>query len=374
MIRPSGTVPPPEATIGSARPARPRAELALDVIGAGILAGLAATTVLASRGDRSTVLALLGGSVAVLVAGRVVGAVHRAILPGVVVVIGAYAAIGAGADLIGTVPPGGPFTYENGAGAFFVQVAFAGAMVAAAARRTPWVVAGAVASIASTAVAVRVSPAAASALLLGILGLPALVRPHWARPAVAVAGCLFLAMLMSTIVLGATYREGVAVRGAQEALRRVVTERRVALWHDSLRIMAEYPGGIGPGRFTQMPPRLLRDRDAHWAHNGFLHLGVELGWGGLIFSALLFLWGFARLLVVPTPEAFVAIGAASLAAFGIHASVDPLMHVPAVPLAAAALAGAAQSTQRWTRASGRAGPGVESAIHPVDDPTRPEPG
>lgn len=297
-------------------------------------------------------------------------------MPAVVVVVGAYVAIDAGADLIGTVPSGGPFVHESAAGAFFVQVAFAGAMVAAASRRTPLVVAGVIAAIASGYVVTQVSTAAALALCLGLLGVPALLRPRWARPGTLVAGCLFLTVLMTTIVLGATYREEDTARGLQGALRTVLTERRVTLWHDSLRIIAEYPGGIGPGRFTQMPPRLLRDRDARWAHNGFLQQGVELGWAGLIFTGLLFLWGFARLLVVPVPDVLVALGAASLVAFGIQSSVDPVMHSPAVPLAAAALVGAAQAARRQKLGDGSAGPGeegVEGGAHPAEGARRPQP-
>jgi hypothetical protein len=58
---------------------------------------------------------------------------------------------------------------------------------------------------------------------------------------------------------------------------------------------------------------------------------------------LVFVWGFARLWVHPAPDVMVALGAASLAALGLHACVDYVLHFPAVPLTAAALVGTAQA-------------------------------
>jgi len=175
--------------------------------------------------------------------------------------------------------------------------------------------------------------------------LPVTVRPRWAPAAVMVCALLFLTVLAATIGLGATYGEGDRAGGLEGSLRSVLTERRVALWHAALEILAEEPGGVGPGRFDNVPPRLLPE-GARWADNDFLQQGAELGWAGLILTVLLFLWGFARLLVHPSPDAYVVLGAAALAALGIRASVDHLLHVPAAPIAVAALVGAAQASRR----------------------------
>ena len=123
---------------------------------------------------------------------------------------------------------------------------------------------------------------------------------------------------------------------------RALDVRRVVLWHQSLRIIGRRPGGVGPGRFAEVDHAAQRDADVRWAHNEFLQEGVELGWAGLALLVLVFGWGFARLWVLPAPDIVTALGAASLAALGIHASVDHVLHFPAIPLTAAALVGTAQ--------------------------------
>ena len=54
----------------------------------------------------------------------------------------------------------------------------------------------------------------------------------------------------------------------------------------------------------------------------------------------MFVWGFGRLWSVRAVDAFTALSAASLAALGIHGTIDYVMHFPAVPIMAAALVGA----------------------------------
>jgi hypothetical protein len=71
---------------------------------------------------------------------------------------------------------------------------------------------------------------------------------------------------------------------------------------------------------------------------------VELGWAGFFLTVLLFVWAFVRLWMHPEPDVYVALGAAAVAVLGIHASVDYILHFPAVPLVAAALLGTAQAT------------------------------
>jgi O-antigen ligase len=149
---------------------------------------------------------------------------------------------------------------------------------------------------------------------------------------------LFVGVLASTVLLGVGYRSG-----ADGPVVDALSERRLELWHESVQILLNQPFGVGPGRFKDVSPTARRDADARWAHNEFLQQGVELGWIGLVLTVLFFIWGFARSWVVPDPDIVVALGAASLAALGIHACVDYVIHFPAVPLAAAAILGSAQS-------------------------------
>jgi hypothetical protein len=60
----------------------------------------------------------------------------------------------------------------------------------------------------------------------------------------------------------------------------------------------------------------------------------------LLLLAGLFAWGFARLGLLGAPDAPAIVAAGALAALGIHACVDYVLHFPALPLAAAALFGA----------------------------------
>jgi len=103
--------------------------------------------------------------------------------------------------------------------------------------------------------------------------------------------------------------------------------------------------GVGPGRFADASPTASRDPDLRWAHNEFLQSGAESGLPGFVLSVLLFLWGFGALWANAghaANEGFAtALGAAALATLGAHASVDYVLHFPAVALAGGALVGSA---------------------------------
>ena len=313
---------------------------AIDSVGALLLAlsvGAVALSAATNGGAAGPVLTLILGSAAALVLGRILGRIHRMLVPAAVVVaaIAVAAALG---PVVGGGPLGGPFGYRNATGAFYVQAAIAALMVAVAARRT-WLRALAVVAAVPLAVVAAVDSWAAGVGLLTVaVALLGLAGARWVRVSIVLAGALVGLMLAGTVVLGATYQPG-----DDGPFVRALTERRVVLWHESLTIMAAHPGGVGPGRFKDVDPTAMRDPDASWAHNEFLQQGVELGWAGLALLVLVFVWGFARLLVHPSPDVVVALGAASLAALGIHACVDYVLHFPAVPLSAAALVGAAQA-------------------------------
>jgi hypothetical protein len=66
---------------------------------------------------------------------------------------------------------------------------------------------------------------------------------------------------------------------------------------------------------------------------------------------LLFLWAFARLWLHPTPDAYVVLGAVSLAVLGIAACATHVLHVPLVPILTGALVGSAQSIARDIRSA-----------------------
>lgn len=290
----------------------------------------------AQGGAAGPVVTLLLATAGVVVVGRLVGRLHRALVPAAVAIVAVALALTSG--VLDPGPLGGPFGYRNATGAFYAQAAVAALMVAAAIRWWPLRLVAIGAAAWFAAVAATLSAAAAAALLLVAVALVALGGSRAARGSVVAVALIFVIVLAGTVALGAGYRPG-----ANGVFVRALTERRLALWHESLVLIADHPGGVGPGRFQDVAPTALRDRDARWAHNEFLQQGVELGWAGIVLVVLLFLWGFARLWAHPAPDLFVALGAVSLAALGIHASVDYVLHFPAVPLAAVALVGAAQA-------------------------------
>lgn len=305
----SGGILPLEATIGSRRTFRLPLHAWADIVGVALLLLLVAVTVAASRGDRSGLITLLLASGGALVVGRGLGTIRRALVPAAVMAAATVVAIGA---LVG----GDPFGFEGATSAVLAQGAIAGALLA----------------------------------------VPVVAGSRWARPAVVLCALVFLIVLSTTISLGAIYREGDGATGLEGELRSVLTEHRVALWHSALEILTEDPGGVGPGRFDDAQPKFLPEGDVRWAENDFLQQGAELGWAGLVLTVLLFLWGFARSLVHPAPDATVALGAVALAALGIHACVSHVLHVPAVPLVAALLIGSTQAVRARGTGPGLSGP------------------
>lgn len=278
-----------------------------DLVGLALLLALCGVTLAASRGDRSRVLLLLLGVATALAAGRVLGSVHRAVVPAVVVVVAISVAIGAASS----AGRGALLGYDAAVVTLALIGATAAAMLAVGSIRFRW----------STVVA-----------------------PRWPRTAIAAAAVVFVAVLATTIALGATYRE------EPEAVR-VIPEDRVALWHAALEILSERPAGVGPGRFDDVPPRFLPEGEVRWAEHDVLQQGAELGWAGLILTVLLFLWGFARLWLHPAPDAYVVLGALALAVLGIAACVTHVLHVPIVLLVTAALVGSAQAISNRSRAT-----------------------
>lgn len=294
--------------------------------------------------------ALLLASTAAFVFGRLAALASPSLVPGVVVGGAALVAVTA-PDVLSGANLGGPLGYANANGAFFLQAAMAGLMLAAASRASPVRVLGL-----SAAAAFGVVPFAAksvtSAALLILLPLVAILARALAgaRVAVAVCGAMFIVALGATIVLGSTYtandRSGLVDRIVDSSL----DERRAALWHEALVMVREYPAtGVGLGGFQVLSPTARLDRDARWAHNTFLQQGAETGLLGLILLTLLFLWGFASLGLTGKQEMVSVVGAVVAAALGIHACVDYILHFPAVPITAAALVGAACSRRQLVR-------------------------
>jgi O-antigen ligase len=178
-----------------------------------------------------------------------------------------------------------------------------------------------------------------------LLLLPAvalvLPRPAAVRIGLAAFAGLIVVALVATVVLGVTSSGAARSPGSLTRVGSALRRNRLLLWHDALTLMAAHPlVGIGPERFQFTSPTARSDSDLRWAHNGFLQQGAEQGVTGLLLLLLLFLWTLLRLGSVPHPDRAVALAGAAVAALGIQACVDYVLHFTALPVVAAALAGA----------------------------------
>jgi len=292
-----------------------------DLVGFAIVAGLLVVALGASRGDRSTFITLLAGCVASWVAGRLLSAGWPLAVPIAV-------AVAAVAFAIVAAVAGGAIA--SAPGAALTQAAVACAIVAARASGR-----GALAAVVAGAVLLGVAAPASGIAGLSVaavlLAAPALLRPAWTRTAVVCIAVVFVAALAASVTA--------AAGGRSATFAGAFGDVRLERWHAAWTIMVERPGGVGPGRFDNVPPRFLPDGGARHADHDFLEQGAELGWIGFALTAALFVWGFATLLPIADGSPAVAFAAASVGALGLHALFEPVLHVAAVPVLAAALLG-----------------------------------
>ncbi|MDQ3958043.1 MAG: O-antigen ligase family protein, partial [Actinomycetota bacterium] len=236
------------------------------------------------------------------------------------------------------------FGYANAKAAFFLQAAVAALICRELSEgetaRSAWAVAACVAAV--VPVASRSTTGMALLLLPAVvLAAPQLrISRRTLVPGMAVA---FAAVLAGTVLIGLTNPPGKPA-GPGRSYLGVIDQRRADLWRDALSLMEAHPlAGVGPGRFDQTSPVAMSDRDTRWAHNGFLQQGAETGIVGLLLLLNIFFWAFVRLYKDEGRSALLGLGAASLAALAIHASVDYVFHFPAIPVATALLVGSVAS-------------------------------
>lgn len=314
-----------------------------DALGLALAAGAAAWTLVAARSAEAAlpVVGLIAASAVAFAVARLATSVRPWVVPAGIALFAALLAARAGRGTIDRHPLSGPLGYSNADSALFVQAAIAAVILAwVLPRRGQRMLAAAGAVAFASLPLFKDSMAAFSLLSLVGLGLlpGTAIR---ARAVVSTCGALFVAALVITAILGATYRTHEGGRLVGPAVNAGLSELRLRLWHDAVVLVREHPVmGVGPGRFAAVSPTAQANRDARRAHNEFLQQGAEQGIPGALLAAGLFLWGFARLRAA-RPDRFTVLAAVALAALGIQASIDYVLHFSAVPLTAAALLGAA---------------------------------
>ncbi len=284
---------------------------------------------------------LLACGLALLIV-RTIGPRSRLIVPAAALFAAVVVAARSRTGVLSTAPLSGPFEYVNADGAFYVQAAVAGLMLAASAELWLLRVAGGVAAAGFAILPFAIHAVAAAWLVVVLPGTALVLVPvlgaRGARAVVGLCGLLVLASLAITIGLGATYSPGANPNTVERAAVKAVDEHRLVLWNDAFAIMKDHlVAGVGARRYQVVSPIASHDPDSRWAHNEFLQQGAEGGVAGLALLALMFLWAFSRLWVVKSPDTITALSAAALAALGIHASIDYVIHFPMIPIVTASL-------------------------------------
>jgi O-antigen ligase len=305
-----------------------------------------------SGGTPPPEIALVVAVGAAFVVGTVSARAARWLAPTVVLGLALLLVITSPGDVFGNGAIQGPFGYANAKGSFFAVAALAALMVATAVPTRVGKLGAMGAAVLCAAVPFAIGSLAAG-VLAALLGPAALAMAAVDRTRVFAIGVGVLAAgaVAATVVLGALF-EPVGEHGSVErASAAVLSERRPALWHDALGLMADHPVfGVGPGRFQVTSRVALSDPDARWAHNEFVQQGAEQGVPGLILLAAGFAWGFGRL--AARPGRLAALGAASLGTLAVQGSIDYVMHFPAIPIAVALLVGAATAPRARARSTG----------------------
>jgi hypothetical protein len=157
------------------------------------------------------------------------------------------------------------------------------------------------------------------------------------------AGCLLGLAVAAALVAGTTWALAADVLpgGLARVLEGRLTEHRVALWQDALRLAGRNRGlGIGPGRFGELggtaPQTLSADGKPHSA---VLQLAAEQGPIGVCLVVAVFGWVLLALGRSPrsTPVALTA--GAALTALAACATVSNALSFTTVTVGAGLLAG-----------------------------------
>jgi O-antigen ligase len=247
-------------------------------------------------------------------------------------------------DVLYGGPLDSPLGYSNATAAFFVLATAAALMVGERQH-------GLRPAMTALAVAFATVPllngSTAGALLVLLLAAAPVAGAHraGARWVIGLGGLGVLAALVVVCSIGLSYSP--VQRGSSSAwgiIEATLSERRAAVWHDALVLLDHAPlYGVGPGRFSAESPTARSDRDVEAAHNALLQIGAETGWPGLLLGMSLFAWAFIRLWHSPR-DGGTAVAALALTAVGVHASIDYVLHFPAVGIAVGSLVGAGSAT------------------------------
>jgi glycosyltransferase involved in cell wall biosynthesis/ribosomal protein S18 acetylase RimI-like enzyme/O-antigen ligase len=341
--------PPREAT-----PTMPRGEVwalwgqspvrltRLDVVGLVLFAAGAAWAVAATvltGGSAVPLAALFLACALAFAAARLLSSRGAVVIPGTIVVMTAGLILTSPLGTWSQAPLAGPLGYANAKSALFVQAAIAAVMLAVSGRTSRLRRTGLVAAVAFATIPWVSRSFAAALPLLGLPLVGLLAARGWDRRRLIWLGAPLLVLAVLATVLLGVHGRGSARDGLLDA---TVGRNRIGLWSEALAMAADHPlTGVGPGRFDEESSRARRDPDLRWAHSGFLQQAAETGFVGFGILVGVFVWSFGRLAASRGEAGPALLTGFGVLLLGIHASVDYILHFPAVPVIAAALVGSA---------------------------------
>ena len=307
-------------------PAAPTRRDALTLLLLGFLAAWTA----GAGGRPGPEVTLIGGVAVTYLLGRLLSAWPQLVGATGLALAGAVAVAVLGApDGLSGGPLAGPLGYGNANGALCV-VGTGGALLALVTwRRAGLLVLPLAAGM--SYLALLTGSTAATVLCAGLLlvGATLWLRPRWSLAVAPLAAAGLLVAIAGTVVLA-----GLGPSGGGQA-EELLSGRRVVLWAESIDLVRADPlQGVGADRFATSAPTALADADARWSHSVWLQQAAETGipGAGLLLAASLSV-------LRRRASAAAAMALAVVAAVLLHASVDYVLHTPAISLLCGLLAG-----------------------------------
>ncbi|MEU9339738.1 O-antigen ligase family protein [Streptomyces sp. NPDC048278] len=329
-----------------------------DVVGVVVLGACAAWPLISAAGRDARPEGVLLAVLAVA-AGYAAGRISGALLPVAAPGAGALAGL-AFAVAMPRLAPGPQFSTplgHAGAVAALLALATGGACCAAWATPVPALRLGLRMLAVGIAVAGAAVGSAAGCAASAVVLLCSLAAGRMRRRAPAVGGLALVAALVTGTVWAVA--AGVLPAGLAAALEGPLTEHRVLLWRDALRLARRHTAeGVGPGRFGELggtaSQALLPDGKPHSAP---FQLAAEQGLVGLLLLATAFCWILYALWRSPRSTPVTLTAGAALTALAVIASVGNALSFTTVSAGAGLLAGLATARPWVTGTTEMAIPG-----------------
>ncbi|MEU4167274.1 O-antigen ligase family protein [Streptomyces sp. NPDC026665] len=309
---------------------------ASDVVGMVVLVACAAWSLITAAAHEGRPEGMLLAVLAVT-AGYAAGRISGALLP--VAAPSAAAAAGLG---LAVATPGPQISLQlghTGATAALLTLSCGAACCAAWAARASAVRVALRLSAAGTAVTAALLGSTTGVVTCTGVLLCSLATARVRRRALGLTG--FAAT--TALVTGATWAIAAdrLPGGPTTSLEGLLTEHRLLLWHDALRMVRANPGlGVGPGRYGELSPTvaqsLLPDGKPHSAP---LQQAAEQGLTGVVLLAAAFCWVLYALLRSPRATPIALTAGAALTAVAAIASIGNALSFMTVTAGAGLLAG-----------------------------------